>query len=60
MLCYEIEGGKKCQLWCKRAKRHVQDYVSVQGCFRSLEEEDVQRFEEKGRKEQEYSMRRAT
>jgi hypothetical protein len=38
----------------------VQDDGSDQDRFRSLKEEDVQRFEEKGRKEQEYSMHMAS
>jgi pyruvate/2-oxoacid:ferredoxin oxidoreductase beta subunit len=57
---YEIEKGEKYLLGRKRAKRPVRDYVSIQGRFRSLQEEDVQRLEEKVRKEQEYLLRMAT
>lgn len=59
MLCYEIEGGKKCQLGRKRAKRPGQGYLTAQGRFPSLKDEGVQRLEEKLRTEQEYLMRMA-
>jgi pyruvate/2-oxoacid:ferredoxin oxidoreductase beta subunit len=57
---YEIENGEKYTLNPRRSKdKPVKEYLSVQGRFRNLKEENLRSLEEKVQKERQYLQRLA-
>lgn len=56
---YEIENGEKYILTKRHSEKSLKDYFSLQGRFRNLKDEDLQRIEEKVKKDREYLMRLA-
>jgi len=51
---YEIENGERYSLRRKPLQKPVQEYISLQGRFRRLSEEDLRKIEDTVRKDWEY------
>jgi len=56
---YEVENGENYIVTEKRSRKPLKEYLSLQGRFRNLRQEDIERLEERVKKEQEFLARMA-